>query len=59
MTRSLRPEILPDPAEMALEPAGEKDFDTCWHMIEEGRRFQQDQGFVQWTEDYPCQKHQR
>ena len=44
---------------MALEPAGEKDFGTCWHMIEEGRRFQQDQGFVQWTEDYPCQKNIR
>lgn len=36
-----------------LEPAQITDFDLCWKIIEEGRLFQRQQGFVQWTEDYP------
>lgn len=36
-----------------LEPAQIKDIDLCGKIIDEGRQFQRQQGFVQWTEDYP------
>ncbi len=36
-----------------LEPAGVDDVELCSQIIDEGRQFQQEQGFVQWTEDYP------
>lgn len=36
-----------------LEPARAQDIDLCSRIIDEGRRFQREQGFVQWTEDYP------
>lgn len=29
------------------------DVKVCYQIIEEGRRFQKEQGFVQWTDDYP------
>lgn len=36
-----------------LELAQAGDAELCYGLIDEGRRFQQKQGFVQWTEDYP------
>lgn len=29
------------------------DAELCYQIIDEGRRFQKEQGFVQWTDDYP------
>ena len=36
-----------------LEAARPNELDACWEIIREGRAFQNEQGFVQWTEDYP------
>ncbi len=36
-----------------LEKAGVNDVELCSQIIDEGRQFQREQGFVQWTEDYP------
>lgn len=36
-----------------LEVARVEDLQQCVEIIDMGRRFQQTQGFVQWTEDYP------
>lgn len=36
-----------------LEPAQEKDLAICTSIIDEGKAFQREQGFVQWTETYP------
>ena len=36
-----------------LEPARPEDLDICCRLIDAGREFQREQGFVQWTEDYP------
>lgn len=36
-----------------LEPARVEDIGRCVEIIDMGRQFQQAQGFVQWTEDYP------
>ncbi len=36
-----------------LELACEKDIHICKQIIDDGRAFQKEQGFVQWTEDYP------
>lgn len=36
-----------------LELAEERDVELCSRIIDEGRQFQNEQGFVQWTEDYP------
>ena len=36
-----------------LELAAMKDLSICYDMIEEGRKFQREQGFEQWTESYP------
>lgn len=36
-----------------LELARAEDLDLCAELMEEGRAFQQEQGFVQWTPDYP------
>lgn len=36
-----------------LEKAEIKDLDICEKIIIGGREFQREQGFVQWTEDYP------
>ncbi|MCI6040106.1 MAG: GNAT family N-acetyltransferase [Clostridiales bacterium] len=36
-----------------LEAARPNELDACWAIIREGRAFQNEQGFVQWTEDYP------
>ncbi len=38
---------------VSLEYAGEQNIALCSQIIEEGRQFQQEQGFTQWTEDYP------
>ncbi len=36
-----------------LEVARVEDLQQCVEIIDMGRRFQQTQGLVQWTEDYP------
>ena len=36
-----------------LEAAQMEDCEVCRRIIDMGREFQQEQGFVQWTEDYP------
>lgn len=36
-----------------LEQAQEKELEICSRIINEGRGFQREQGFVQWTDDYP------
>lgn len=36
-----------------LELAKMEELDVCAALMEEGRAFQQAQGFVQWTPDYP------
>lgn len=36
-----------------LEPAREDEIKLCYKIIEEGKRYQQEQGFTQWTDDYP------
>lgn len=36
-----------------LVPAQAGELARCWEIIAGGRAFQQEQGFVQWTEDYP------
>ena len=36
-----------------LEAARPNELDACWEITREGRAFQNEQGFVQWTEDYP------
>lgn len=38
---------------ITLELAEKENARLYFEMIEEGRRFQQEQGFVQWTKDYP------
>lgn len=36
-----------------LELASEKDIDICQQIIDEGKAFQKEEGFIQWTESYP------
>ena len=36
-----------------LTLAEKKDVDTCYEIIEFAKQFQKEQGFVQWTDDYP------
>ena len=36
-----------------LEYAKAENIEICSQIIEEGKRFQRQQGFVQWTDDYP------
>lgn len=36
-----------------LEKAGLADLEACYEIIDEGRKFQKEQGFTQWTDDYP------
>ena len=36
-----------------LEKATEHDIDICWDIINDGRSFQREQGFVQWSDEYP------
>lgn len=36
-----------------LELAQEHEIDVCNEIINEGREFQKEQGFIQWTDDYP------
>lgn len=36
-----------------LERAKMEEAAVCYGIIEDGRAFQQEQGFVQWTKDYP------
>lgn len=38
---------------LTLELAGAEEIGAYNEILQEGRRFQQEQGFVQWTEDYP------
>lgn len=36
-----------------LELAKAKELDICYEIIDMGRSYQREQGFVQWTKDYP------
>lgn len=36
-----------------LELAGMNELEQCVGIIDSGRNFQREQGFIQWTEDYP------
>lgn len=36
-----------------LEQAQMSFIDLCYRIIDEGRNFQREQGFTQWTDDYP------
>lgn len=36
-----------------LELAAAKDTGRCYDIIDMGRKFQQEQGFTQWTKEYP------
>ena len=36
-----------------IELAIKDDAELCSEILNNGRKFQQEQGFVQWTEDYP------
>ena len=36
-----------------LEPAKPHELDLCIAILREGRAFQQEQGFTQWTDEYP------
>ena len=38
---------------ITLEKAERKDLDLCYGILDQGRRFQQKQGFRQWTDAYP------
>lgn len=38
---------------LALELARADEIEACNEILQEGRRFQREQGFVQWTENYP------
>ncbi|WP_273134228.1 GNAT family N-acetyltransferase [Culturomica massiliensis] len=37
----------------SLEPAYPEDIDVCFKIVDDARKFQREQGFMQWTEDYP------
>ncbi len=36
-----------------LEPAKMEEAELCNEILDMGRKFQREQGFVQWTDDYP------
>lgn len=36
-----------------LELAKECELEKCYEIIDSGRAFQKEQGFIQWTDDYP------
>ena len=36
-----------------LELAQAQNATECYRIIDEGRMFQKEQGFIQWTDDYP------
>ena len=36
-----------------LEAAQPGDVELCYSIIDDARRFQREQGFIQWTDDYP------
>lgn len=38
---------------LTLESARTDEIEACNEILQEGRQFQREQGFVQWTEDYP------
>ena len=38
-----------------LEQAKPHEFDACMQILREGRAFQQEQGFIQWTPEYPSE----
>ena len=38
---------------IALEPARRENLEEYAAILQAGRAFQQAQGFIQWTEDYP------
>lgn len=44
---------------IVLEQTQMKDLDVCYDILDQGRKFQQAQGFTQWTEEYPKRDHVR
>ncbi|MGN0072007.1 MAG: GNAT family N-acetyltransferase [Atopobiaceae bacterium] len=38
---------------IALELAAPEDLDLCYEIVDDGRKFQREPGFVQWTDGYP------
>ena len=36
-----------------IELAHVNDVDRCLEIIDSGKKFQNDQGFTEWTDDYP------
>ena len=38
-----------------LRPAAMNEARQCYEIIEEAKSFQKEQGFTQWTDDYPFQ----
>lgn len=36
-----------------IEMANKEEAEFCGKVLDDGRKFQKEQGFVQWTEDYP------
>ena len=36
-----------------LEKATEQELEICWDILNDGRSFQREQGFVQWSDEYP------
>lgn len=38
---------------VVLEPAQTEEAERCMDIINQGKEFQREQGFTQWTEDYP------
>lgn len=42
---------------VTLEQAGPELADRCYAILDEGRTFQQEQGFRQWDENYPTPNH--
>lgn len=39
---------------LTLTQARPGEESICMEIIADGRQFQQEQGFIQWTEDYPA-----
>ena len=42
--------------EIILAPAQPQELETCYAVIDSGRKFQKEQGFIQWTDDYPSRE---
>ncbi|MDD6211751.1 MAG: GNAT family N-acetyltransferase [Clostridiales bacterium] len=38
---------------VTLEKVKKEEIHQCYEIVDSGRKFQREQGFVQWTDDYP------